>query len=163
MNAEYGQQNIGHNECRIDTNRHWFAMRFIVAAILLIAAALKTQQLSVTPSLGDDLLHTRWFNIFVVEFELFFGTWLIFGLLPQLTWLVTIGLFAVFSVVSFYKAAILQETSCGCFGAVMVNPWITMTFDLMITGLLLYFLPKKNIFHKKLFLEELLTGIKTKK
>jgi hypothetical protein len=107
------------------------------------------------PVLGEGLFHAHWFKIFVVEFELFFGIWLIFGLLPKLTWLVTIGLFSVFSVVSFYKAAILQETSCGCFGAVTVNPWITMIFDLMITGLLLFFLPKKNIFHKKMLSGEL--------
>ncbi|MDR2644238.1 MAG: hypothetical protein LBC74_15770 [Planctomycetaceae bacterium] len=160
MNSECRQQNISFNERRIDTNRRWIVVRFIIAVILLIAAVLKAHQLATTPLLGEGLLHNRWFNIFVVEFELFFGIWLIFGLLPKLTWLATIGLFSIFSVISFYEA-ISGFKSCNCFGNVTVNPWITMAFDLMITGLLLILLPKKNIFHKKIFWKGL-TGLKQK-
>jgi uncharacterized membrane protein YphA (DoxX/SURF4 family) len=79
-------------------------MRLVVASVLLVAAILKTHQLATTPILGEGFLHARWFKIFVVEFELFFGIWLIFGILPRLTWLVTISLFSIFSIVSFYKA-----------------------------------------------------------
>jgi uncharacterized membrane protein YphA (DoxX/SURF4 family) len=160
MNTEYSQQKIDINKCRIDMNWRWLILRFMVATILLIAAGLKAHQLATTPLLSEGLLHNRWFNIFVVEFELFFGIWLIFGLLPKLTWLVTIGLFSIFSVVSFYKA-ISGEISCGCWGNVTVNPWITMTSDLMITGLLMIFLPKKHFFHKKMFRREL-TGLRQK-
>jgi hypothetical protein len=91
--------------------------------------------LATTPTLGEGLLHARWFNIFVVEFELFFGIWLIFGMLPKLTWLMSIGLFFLVSIISFHKA-VSGETSCGCFGNVTVNPWITMTFDLCVVVLL---------------------------
>jgi hypothetical protein len=129
-------------------------MRLVVAFILLIAAILKAYKLATTPPLGEGLLYARWFNIFIVEFELFFGIWLVFGLLPRLTWIATIGLFSIFSIVSFYKV-ISGEISCGCFGSVTVNPWITMIFDLMITGLLMFFLPKKNIFRPKILCEEL--------
>ncbi|MDR2441661.1 MAG: DoxX family protein [Planctomycetaceae bacterium] len=128
MNSECCQQNICFNEHRIGTNRCWLVLRVVVAFILLIAAILKAYQLATTPLLGEGLLHARWFNIFVVEFELFFGIWLIFGLLPRLTWIASIGLFSIFSIVSFYKV-ISGETSCGCFGSVTVNPWITMTFN----------------------------------
>ncbi|MDR2643810.1 MAG: hypothetical protein LBC74_13570, partial [Planctomycetaceae bacterium] len=78
----------------IDWNRgkYWKVIRLIVATIILVAAVLKAHQLATTPSLGDGLLHARWFNIFVVEFELFFGVWLILGMLPKLTLLATVGL-----------------------------------------------------------------------
>jgi hypothetical protein len=159
MDSEYYCPNASSCENRI-TYRRWTVMRFVVAAILLIAAGLKTYQLATTPSLGDGLLHNWWFNVFVVEFELFIGVWLILGLLPKLTWLVTICLFSIFSLVTFYEA-VIGEKSCNCFGNVTVNPWITMTFDLIMTGLLLIFLPKKYFFHRKMFWEEL-TGLRHK-
>ena len=124
---------------RAKAKRFGFAQfRFAAAAILLTAAFLKAYQLATTPSLGEGLLHARWFNILVVEFELFFGIWLIVGLLPKLTWPATIGCFSVFAAVSLYKA-FLGEASCGCWGAVDVNPWLTATFDVVIVGLLLIF------------------------
>jgi hypothetical protein len=52
-------------------------------------------------------------------------------------------------------AAVLHETSCGCFGAAQVNPWITMMFDLMIVGLLAVLKPKGMVFHRKTFYQEL--------
>jgi hypothetical protein len=78
MTTECCQQNICFNEHRVDTNRRWAVLRFVVAVILLIAAMLKAHQLATTPLLGEGLLHNRWLNIWVVEFELFFGIWLIF-------------------------------------------------------------------------------------
>jgi hypothetical protein len=130
-------------------------MRFAVALVLLVAAMLKAYQLATTPTLGENLLHARWFNIFVVEFELFFGIWLIFGMLPKLTWLVTTGLFVAFFWGSFYKAAILHEMSCGCFGMVQINPWITMFFDLSVIGILVLFRPTGMIFQRRKILLEL--------
>lgn len=117
--------------------------RFVIAAIVLTAAVAKAWQLATTPPLGEVLLHARWFNILVVEFELLFGTWLIFGLLPKLTRLATIGCFSVFAAVSLYKA-LSREVSCGCFGAIAVNPWLTMCFDMIIVALLVIFRPTKS-------------------
>jgi hypothetical protein len=97
---------------------------------------LKAYQFSTTPTLGDGILHARWFNILVVGFELFFGFWLVFGLLAKLTQFATTMLFFVFAAVSFYKA-ISGEVSCGCFGAITVNPWITMTGDLVVVAVVL--------------------------
>jgi hypothetical protein len=115
-------------------------IRLIVATIILTAAVLKAHQLATTPSLGDGLLHARWFNIFVVEFELFFGVWLILGMLPKLTWFATVGCFSVFTLVSFYEA-ILGEKSCGCFGNVTVNPWVTTIFDISVVSVLMCLRP----------------------
>jgi uncharacterized membrane protein YphA (DoxX/SURF4 family) len=58
-------------------------IRFFVAFVLLIATLFKAYQLSTTPIIGVGIFHARWFNTFVVEFELFFGLWLIFGFLPK--------------------------------------------------------------------------------
>jgi hypothetical protein len=118
-----------------------------LAAVLLTAALLKTYQLATVPTLGEGLFHARWFNIFVVEFEVFFAFWLFSGLFSKWTRLVSIALFSVFALVSLFKA-VSGETSCGCFGNVTVNPWITMGFDVVIVVLLAYFSPKKENFTK---------------
>jgi len=76
-------------------------------------------------------------------------------LMSRFSWLVTISCFSIFAMVSFYKAAVLHESSCGCFGAVQVNPWITTSLDLAIIGLLIVFRPKGILFHWKAFLQEL--------
>ena len=49
-------------------------------------------------------MESRWFLIGVVEFELFFGLWLLFGLLPRLTWHAAVACFAAFACVSLFKA-----------------------------------------------------------
>ncbi len=124
------------------TSRGWLFVRLFVAAVLLIAAGLKAHQLATTPSLGDGILQARWFNIFVVEFELLFGIWLVFGLLQKLTWLASVGLFAVFATVSTFKG-ISGEASCGCFGEVAINPWLTAMFDLCVVGMLVWVRPRE--------------------
>lgn len=121
--------------------RGWMTVRLFVTAVLLIAAGLKAHQLATTPSLGDDLLEARWFNVFVVEFEILFGIWLLFGLLPKLTWLASVGLFSIFATVSAFKG-ITGEASCGCFGEVAINPWITAEFDLGVVGMLVWARPR---------------------
>ncbi len=125
-------------------SRGWFAVRLFVATVLLVAAGLKAHQLATTPSLGEGILESRWFNIFVVEFELLFGIWLIFGLLPKLTWLASVGLFTIFAGVSFFKA-ISGESSCGCFGEVTINPWLTACFDVGVVGMLWWVRPREII------------------
>ncbi len=119
----------------------WPVIRFTLAAVILTAAGLKAHQLATTPSLGNGILEARWFNIFVVEFELLFGFWLVFGLLPKLTWLASFGLFSVFATVSAFKG-IAGEASCGCFGAVAINPWLTAVFDLGVVGMLGWVSPR---------------------
>ena len=67
--------------------RHGYAVvRLTIAVLLLTAAALKAHQLMTEPFLGDGLFHARWFLIAVVEFELFFGLWLLSSFLPSPSW-----------------------------------------------------------------------------
>ena len=154
MNTECCYQNACPHKSRVSWIRCWDVMRFAVALILLVAAILKAYQLATTPSLGEGFLHARWFNIFVVEFELFFGIWLFFGMLPKATWLVTTGLFATFLLVTFYEAVRGAE-SCNCFGNFSLNPWITMVFDLSVIGILVLFRPTGMIFRWRKILWEL--------
>jgi hypothetical protein len=106
-------------------------VRILIAAVLLTAAALKGHQLATEPVLGSGLLDSRWFLIGVVEFELFFGLWLLGGLLPKATWAAALMCFGLFACVSLYKA-LSGHATCGCFGRVPVNPWYTTTLDLAI-------------------------------
>jgi hypothetical protein len=122
--------------------RGWLIVRVFIGIVLLLASGLK----ATTPSLGDGLLHNWWFNVFVVEFELFFGIWLIFGLLPKLTWFTTIGLFSIFLAVSFYKT-ISGASTCGCWGNVEISPVYTVLLDVLVIGLLITFRPYNQWFY----------------
>lgn len=127
------QRHLEANENQLFSK--WNVLRFIIAGILFFAGGMKAWQLSTVPVLGDGLLHARWFNICVVEFELGYGIWLVTGLLPRLTRLATICLFLLFGGVSLYKA-FSGESSCGCFGFVQINPWLMTLFDGVAVGFL---------------------------
>lgn len=115
-------------------------LRILLAALLLTAAGLKAYQLSTEPTLGTGLLDSRWLLIAAVEFELFFGLWLLANILPRATWAAAVGCFSVFTCISLYKA-LSGYATCGCFGRVAVNPWYTASFDLTIVCSLLYWRP----------------------
>ena len=57
--------------------------------------------------------------------ELAIGIWLLSGLLKKAAWLAAISCFSLFSMITLYKG-ITGAESCGCFGKVHVNPWITL-------------------------------------
>ncbi len=121
--------------------RGYDVVRIAAALLLLVAAGLKAHQLATEPVLGTGLLESRWFLIGLVEFELFFGLWLLSGLLPRLTRLAALACFSAFACYSLYKA-LSGSRSCGCFGPVQVNPWHTSTLDLAIVASLVRWRPK---------------------
>jgi hypothetical protein len=96
-------------------------VRIALGILLLTAAALKGHQLATEPVAETSLLTSRWFLITVVEFELFFGLWLLANLASRWTHRGALACFAVFTAVSLYKA-LSGDASCGCFGRVEVNP-----------------------------------------
>jgi len=104
-------------------------VRIVLGLILLTAAALKGHQLATGPVAETSLFTSRWFLICVVEFELFFGLWLLSGLYPRRTWQAALVCFSAFACVSLYKA-LSGEATCGCFGRVPVSPWYTLILDL---------------------------------
>ena len=116
-------------------------LRIALGLLLLGATALKGYQLATEPVVGTGLLNSRWFLMATVEFELFFGLWLLAGVFPRSTQVVAIGCFALFGFVSLWKA-LGGEATCGCFGNMSVNPWLTASFDWVIVISLLCCRPK---------------------
>ena len=131
------------------TKRFCFAQfRFVVAGILFLATGLKAYQLATAPLppvvQGSvftpllELLNDRYFLMATVVGEILFALILITGIWLQYTWLLSLLGFSVFTLVSMMKGW-GGESSCGCFGTVTVNPWLTATFDAAIVGLLIMF------------------------
>ena len=141
MNTECCHQNTCSNESHVIRNWCWVIVRLIVATVLAVAATLKCYQLVTTLSLGDSIFETRWFQILLVECEFALAVILLFGIIPKISWLVTTILFTVLSVVSLFRGLSGAE-SCGCFGAVQVNPFIIFLLDVGIVALLIGFRPK---------------------
>ncbi len=118
-------------------------VRIALGLLLLTAAALKGHQLATEPTAETSLLTSRWLLIAVVEFELFFGLWLLAGLYPRWTWRGALLCFGAFGSVSLWKA-ISGEASCGCFGRVPISPWQTLVVDGAIVMLLLHWGPERD-------------------
>jgi hypothetical protein len=121
---------------------------FVVAGLLFLAAGLKEWQLATTPLppvVQDsfftpllELFNNRYLLMAVVVGEILFALVLIAGIWKQWTWLLSLLAFIAFTLVSLMKG-LSGESSCGCFGTVTVNPWITTCFDLIIVALLAVF------------------------
>ena len=69
----------------------------VLGSLLLLAAGLKGYQLATEPIFETGLLDSRWFLIAVVEFELFFGLWLLSGVFPKPAWVAAVACFAAFA------------------------------------------------------------------
>ncbi|MDR2439727.1 MAG: hypothetical protein LBE12_10220 [Planctomycetaceae bacterium] len=130
-------------------NRFGFGqLRFIITAVLFFAAGLKTHQLATVPlpppiqgSLFTPLLeflNHRGLLILVTEIEILFALFLCSGIWRRWTWLVSLFCFSAFSLISAMKG-LSGEGSCGCFGIVTVNPWITTTIDVIFVTFLIVF------------------------
>ncbi len=98
--------------------------RFL-GGMLLLAAVLKSHQLLTEPLANDNIWSYRPFLVFQVEFELALGIWLLSGLFRTAGWLAATACFGAFSLVTLYRGLTGAE-SCGCFGSVHVNPWVTL-------------------------------------
>ena len=122
--------------------------RFVVSAVLLLAAGLKAWQLGTAPlppvvqgSMFTpllELLNDRYFLMMVVVCEIFFALVLIVDLCRSWAWLLSLLGFAAFALVSLMKG-LSGEASCGCFGTITINPWYTMVLDLVILAFLAVF------------------------
>ncbi|RKY10570.1 MAG: hypothetical protein DRP56_00630 [Planctomycetota bacterium] len=114
----------------------------VLGLLLLTAAVLKGYELLTTPMANADIWSNRYFMIFQVEFELILGIWLLSGLFKRAAWLAALGCFVLFFGVTLYKG-LTGAASCGCFGSVHINPWITLfAIDFPAVVLLAIFRPK---------------------
>lgn len=132
-------------------------VRVLLGLLLLTAGALKGYQVATEPTANADLFTNKTFLMLLIEGELLYGLWLIFGLAPHTTRVVSIGLFSVFAIISFGRA-ISGEASCGCFGSVTVSPWITTTLDLTAVVALLRWRPQSKPSQQLSYLPMVLTS-----
>lgn len=125
---------------RLKSATGYDVVRFAVALILLVSAALKCHQLATEPILEKGWLDSRPLLIFAVEFELLLGIWLTAGVLPMLSWATVVVCFGLFACISLGKALAGYET-CGCFGAVHVPPIYTGILDTVVLASLVRWHP----------------------
>ncbi len=117
--------------------------RHVLGFVLLLAAGLKGYQLATRPVLEDGLLQSRIFQGAVVEIELFFGLWLLSGIVPALAWRCSVTYFTLLAGVALWNAA-TGGISCGCFGDIKVHPWWTFLFDVGAVASLLRWRPPRD-------------------
>ena len=115
---------------------------WIAGIVLIVATALKVQQLLTEPIISEGFWESWEFFLIQIPLELGLGIWLICGLFRKAAWLLGLIAFGGFIGVTLYKGIIGAE-SCGCFGTVHVNPWITLSVvDIPIFILFAIFRPK---------------------
>lgn len=108
------------------------------ALILLFAAAMKWEELPVVTRMGNRLVFQPWFVIGQIILESTLGLWLITGLWAHWGKKVALVMFSIFAIVTLYQA-IHGVDSCGCFGQIKINPWISFILDsLIVCGLFLW-------------------------
>lgn len=115
---------------------------YITASVLFFSAATKFIMVLSEPIIPKTPLETREFLIVQSMLITGLAIWLICGFFKKAGWLLAVLAFTVFIADSLYKA-FSGAASCGCFGQVEVNPWITVCLiDLPILIMLIVFRPK---------------------
>jgi len=97
----------------------------ILGVLLIVAAVLKGHELLTVPVAGRSIWTSRGFLIVQIELELALGLWIVSGIAKRAVWWVVVGCFILFGGISLYKG-LTGADSCGCFGRVPVNPWVTL-------------------------------------
>jgi thiol-disulfide isomerase/thioredoxin len=114
----------------------------VTGFILIIAAILKIHQLLTEPIISKGFWESWEFFLIQIPLELGLGIWLVCGLFRKAAWLLAVLAFGLFIVVTLQKGLTGAE-SCGCFGRVKVNPWITLSaIDIPLFLGLVIFRPK---------------------
>jgi hypothetical protein len=109
--------------------------------VLLTAAGLKAWSLprGISPS-ADWWLDPR-LQLFVVEWEVVLGLWLVSGYRPVAGWLVAAVTFASFAGLSGFLG-LRGVPSCGCFGASQTSPWWSFAVDVVALAVLARWRPQ---------------------
>jgi hypothetical protein len=114
----------------------------VTGLILIIAAVLKIHQLLTEPIISKGFWESWEFFLIQIPLELGLGIWLVCGLFRKAAWLLAVLAFGLFIAVTLQKGLTGAE-SCGCFGRIKVNPWITLSvIDIPIFLGLVIFHPK---------------------
>jgi hypothetical protein len=98
----------------------------VTGLVLIIAAGLKIHQLLTEPIISYGFWESWEFFLIQIPLELGLGIWLVCGLFRKAAWLLAVLCFGLFIAVTLQKG-LTGQASCGCFGRVKVNPWITLS------------------------------------
>jgi len=114
----------------------WMALAGLV---LITAGILKSHQLLTEPILSQGFWESWEFFLIQIPLEIGLGIWLLSGLFRKAVWLVAIFSFGLFISITLQKG-ITGAESCGCFGQIHINPWITLlAIDIpLFFGLLIF-------------------------
>jgi hypothetical protein len=103
------------------------------------AAGLKAHGLWTDTAEPNPILTSSRAEVAAIEVEAVLGLWLLSAIYPRASRQVAILFFGLLACASVYLA-LAGQTSCGCFGRVTVNPWITLALDVAAAASL-YLLP----------------------
>lgn len=117
----------------------------LAGGLLIVASILKMREMLnvYIPSWNENGIWESWeFLLVQIPAEFVLGAWMVSGLFRKGGWLVGTLAYVFFVGVTLYKGIIGAE-SCGCFGQVQVDPWITLfAIDIPFALLLLIFRPR---------------------
>ena len=114
----------------------------VAGLVLIVAAVLKIHQLLTEPIISKGFWESWLFFVIQIPLELGLGIWLVCGLFRKAAWMIAVLAFGLFIAVTLQKGLTGAE-SCGCFGRVKVNPWITFSvIDIPLFLGLVIFRPK---------------------
>ena len=100
----------------------------LLGTVLVLAGALKGQQLLADPSAGRASGFPRELLIGTAAFELTFGCWLLAGLYRRPTRWLALAWFTSLAGVAL-KQAVSGAASCACLGKLHIHPWLMFAFD----------------------------------
>ena len=114
----------------------------LAGLILLVASILKMHQLITEPIVSKTFWESWMFFVIQIPLEFGLAIWLLSGLFRKAGWLLSVFAFGVFIAATAQKVLVGAE-SCGCFGAIHVNPQITLfSMDIPFFIALMIFRPK---------------------
>ena len=108
--------------------RAFLFVRVILGVVLLVAAWLKVQGLASSPASPESAFGSSRLYFATIEVEIILGLWLLSGWWARAVRVVSLVCFTAFAGMSLYLG-LIGQSSCGCFGEVKVNPWLTLGLD----------------------------------
>ncbi|AQQ09353.1 hypothetical protein L21SP3_01157 [Sedimentisphaera cyanobacteriorum] len=115
---------------------------WLTSAVLIFSAATKFKMVLSEPIVPANIFEAREFVIVQTVLITGLAIWLVCGIFRKAGWLLAVIAFIVFTLDSLYKG-LSGAASCGCFGGVTVNPWITVfAINLPVLILLTLFRPQ---------------------
>ena len=128
------------------------------ALVLILAAILKSHQLSTSPYTANLVFESRLFTAGLIVFELVLAFWLLSRFRPKIARLIALTTFIAFCLFGAEKV-ISGAESCGCFGVFEIPPLITLTIDIGMIILLIMWPTSHST--KRLSIGWLATGLLT--